>query len=123
MPSPSYSNKSVNVGGSIYGNNVIGGISNSVINSGAVNSSEIEPEKLQLKRDLRSIEELMNSLVAMNPQASLSEQKMFLTAGTPMSTKRRLVEAKMSGGEASIAEFLDPPIAKIVVTAIDDWKS
>lgn len=116
---PFSSNRSVN-----------GNISNSVISTGDGanftvnhNATSQSSEGAQLRQDLQKLETLLKQLEGNNPQASLEDKRMYVTAGTPKPVRDRLLAALTSGGKAAISEFLDNAYARVVVATIEGWRS
>ncbi|MGD1942612.1 MAG: hypothetical protein ACFB0G_14995 [Leptolyngbyaceae cyanobacterium] len=120
------SDRSINTGG--------GNISGSFINTGINTGSNInisnnsrshisDPEKQQLRQDLRELEASLKRLEKVNPQANQEEKQMYITGGTPKPVRDRLLAALTSGGKAAISEFLDNAYARVVVATIEGWRS
>ena len=118
---PFSTNRSVSISGSV---------SNGVVNTGdgtnisvGHNAVNLDPEKEQLRQDLKQMQASLKQLQSNNPNAGQAEANAVLTAMTPKPVQQRLVAAIASGGKAVISEFLDNAYAKVVVAAIEGWRS
>ncbi len=120
----SKSNKSVSVGGNVSGSFINTGVTSNAHVDITDNSGgrEVDPQKRQLKQDLQQLKGLLQQLEVNNPQASAQDKQSFLTAGTQLSTRQRLVAAFVASGKAAIEEFLDNPYVNVVVAAIEGWR-
>ncbi|MEM9980806.1 MAG: hypothetical protein AAF808_24530, partial [Cyanobacteria bacterium P01_D01_bin.2] len=79
------------------------------------------PERQSLAEAAAQIQQLLKQLANSNPTATETDQKAFVGAALPTTTKQRLVKALKQGGKTALAELLDNVYVNVAVAAIEGW--
>ncbi|MEM8805634.1 MAG: pentapeptide repeat-containing protein [Cyanobacteria bacterium P01_G01_bin.38] len=79
------------------------------------------PERQSLADAAVQIQQLLQQLAKTNPTATETDQKAFVGAALPPTTKQRLAKALRQGGKTALAELLDNVYVNVAVAAIEGW--
>jgi 3-oxoacyl-ACP reductase-like protein len=116
-----------NVGGSVYGGMVSGGVysQNGPMRNKARSDNNNFVQHSQQKQTLsdaaEEIQQLLKQLEKTNPNATEAEKIEYVNDETTPSFKRRVVGALQARGEAAIEEFLDTRYVNVGKAIVKGW--
>ena len=80
------------------------------------------PAKRDLADAALEIQSRLKQLEEINPTATESEQKAFVTAAIPPTLRQRAVGALQAGGTAAVEELLDHLYVTVAIAVIEGWQ-
>jgi hypothetical protein len=71
----------------------------------------------------KEIQKLLKQLEQTNPTATVADQKAFLNAAIPATSKQKFVNALQAGGKELLKELMDNMYVNVAIATIEGWQS